>query len=424
MSKAAALIAARALDAADPLTAFRERFHLPLTSEGRPQLYFCGNSLGLQPRSVRASLEQELDTWARLAVEGHFHGPAPWYDFHEPLARPMADIVGATPEEVVLMGSLTTNLHLLMISFYRPTPERYRIVLEGGAFPSDRYAVQSQAALHGFDPEVAIVVIEPREGEDLLRTEDVEDYLERTGDTVALVMMGGVHYYTGQLLDMARITRAGHRAGARVGFDLAHAAGNAPLALHDWNVDFAAWCTYKYLNSGPGGVGGAFVHARHARAPELPRLAGWWGNDPATRFTMPERFVPQPGAAGWQLSNAPVMTMAPLRASLEIFAEVGLEALRERSLRLTDYLLERLALRLPRVEVITPTAPAARGCQLSLRVPGRDAKALRDALGERGAICDYRSPDVIRMAPVPLYNTFEDLYHFVELLSRLLEESP
>lgn len=419
------LEAARALDAADPLSALRDRFHFPdgpQGADGPDPVYFCGNSLGLQPRAVREHILYELDQWARLGVEGHFDGPRPWYSYHEPLAAPMAAVVGAKPQEVVVMNSLTVNLHLLLISFYRPTSSRHRIVIEASAFPSDRYAVASQARLHGFDPDEAIVELHPREGEATLRTEDVEAYLEREGDKVALVMFGGVNYYTGQAFDMARITAASHRIGACVGFDLAHAAGNLALQLHDWDVDFAAWCSYKYLNAGPGGVGAAFVHERHAHNDSLPRLAGWWGNDPKTRFEMSADFVPKPGADGWQLSNAPILLMASLSASLSIFEEVGMSALRARSERLTGALLGLID-RLPgeRIALITPRDAASRGCQLSLRTLF-DGRALFAELQRQGVICDFREPDVIRVAPVPLYNTYEDLWRFTAILRGVLEE--
>jgi kynureninase len=362
----------------------------------------------------------ELDRWARLGVEGHFREENPWFSYHEHLQGPMARVVGAEPAEVAVMGSLTTNLHLLMVSFYRPTRERFKILIEPSAFPSDRYAVASQARLHGYDPDEAVVELPLREGEATLRTEDIEAWLGERGHEVALVMLGGVNYYTGQAFDMARITRAGHEAGAVVGFDLAHAAGNLRLSLHEWGVDFAAWCTYKYLNAGPGGVGGCFVHERHGFDPGLPRLAGWWGNDPSTRFQMPAEFVPQRGAAGWGLSNAPVLPMAALAASLELFDAVGMEALRARSEALTGALLEGLGdLPEDRLWVLTPREASARGCQVSLRAP-RDGRAIFGALEAGGVVCDFREPDVIRMAPVPLYNTFEDVWRVVEVIHEAL----
>ena len=411
MSHDASLQAAVAFDAADPLTALRERFHIP-THRGVPVRYFCGNSLGLQPRAVKAALDVELDAWASLGVEGHFEGVNPWFSYNEPLAAPLASIVGAWPDEVVVMNSLTTNLHLLMTSFYRPSGRRRCLLVESSAFPSDHYAADSQAKLRGLDPRDAVIEVTPSGPDEQIETEDIEEILSRRGEEIALVMLGGVQYYTGQVLDMARITAAAHRAGALVGFDLAHAVGNVELALHDWGVDFAVWCSYKYLNAGPGAVGGAFVHARHGERPELDRLSGWWGNDPATRFEMPRRFLPQRGAAGWQLSNAPVMSMAPLKASLELFEEVGMSALCERSGRQNRYLRALLS-RIDGVELITPDRPGEKGCQVSVRVPG-SSSSLQAQLKDAGVICDFRRPDVLRIAPTPLYNTFEDIWHLVE----------
>lgn len=408
---------ARARDAADPLSRFRQRFIFPEGRGEQEAIYLVGNSLGLQPRGVREALLGELDHWARHGVEGHFLGERPWYSYHEPLLAPMAAVVGALPHEVAVMNALTVNLHLLMLSFYRPTPQRHKIVIEAGAFPSDRYAVASQAALAGYDPAQSVVELSPRPGQWHLEAEDVEAWLEEHGHEVALVMFGGVNYYTGQAMDMARITAAGHRVGARVGFDLAHAAGNLQLALHDWDVDFAVWCSYKYLNSGPGGVAGAFVHDRHAQDPTLPRLAGWWGNDPATRFEMPDRFVPQRGAGGWQLSNAPVLPMASMAASLSLFSEATMPALRERSVRLTGYLEGLIdALGSTHYQVITPRDPQQRGAQLSIRALG-DGRALFERLSAAGVYCDYRRPDVIRVAPAPLYNSHEDLWRFAQILA-------
>ena len=415
---------ARQLDRDDPLRSYRDRFHIPPGPDGRDTVYLCGNSLGLQPRGTRQAMLDELDDWARLGVEGHFEGRHPWYSYHEEVAEAAAHVVGATTEEVVMMNGLTTNLHLLMVSFYRPTPERYRIVTEAGAFPSDRYAVASQARFHGYDPDDAIVELAPRDGESTLRTDDIVAWLDEHGGDVALVMLGGVNYYTGQAFDLRAITEAGHRAGAVVGFDLAHAAGNLLLNLHDDGVDFAAWCSYKYLNSGPGSVAGAFVHERHAFAPDLPRFAGWWGNDPKTRFTMPETFVPQRGAAGWQLSNAPVFTTAPFRVSGGMFLEATMPALRAKSERLTGALLDLVdALPDGSVEVITPRDVAARGCQLSLHVHG-DAKRLQSLLQSEGVVADFRPPSVVRVAPVPMYNTFEDVWRLADLLRRVVTGAP
>jgi kynureninase len=409
---------ARQLDDDASLSQFRAEFHLPLSSAGEPVVYLCGNSLGLQPIAVRAAIEQELSDWAALGVGGHFNGKNPWYSYHEPLLQAAAKVVGSLPHEVALMGSLTSNLHLLMVSFYRPTRERYRIVIEGNAFPSDKYAVASQARFHGYDPSEAILELHPRPGEATLRTEDIEATLAEHGSTVATVMLGGVNYYTGQAFDMARITAAGHAAGCVVGFDLAHAAGNLDLALHDWGVDFAAWCTYKYMNSGPGGVSGLFVHDRHAQDPDLPRFAGWWGNDPATRFSMPGSFTPQRGAGGWQLSNAPVLAIAAHRAALDQFARAGIANLRAESLAQTRYLIGLLG-DLPGggPEVMTPTEDAERGGQLSLRFPV-GGHAVHAALTAAGVVCDFREPDCIRIASAPLYTRYEDMWRFADILSR------
>jgi kynureninase len=409
---------ARRLDAEDSLARFREAFLFPTGDDGSPLIYLCGNSLGLQPVGVRSAVEAELDKWGRLGVEGHFEEPYPWFAYHEWFGGPVGRIVGAKPEEVVVMNSLTTNLHLLMVSFYRPTTTRYKILIEASAFPSDQYAVQSQARFHGFDPADAVVEMKPRAGEHLLHTEDIETYLATHGHEVALVLFGGVNYYTGQAFDMAAITRAGHEAGAIVGFDLAHAAGNLELRLHDWDVDFAAWCSYKYLNSGPGGVAGIFVHERHGRDTTLPRFAGWWGTDPASRFQMGPEFVPQAGAAGWQLSNAPILPMAAHRASVELFEEATMSALRAKSVKMTGYLLELIDT-LPETsfEVLTPREPDARGSQLSIRAPGR-GEALFKKLQQSGVVCDYRRPDVVRIAAAPLYNSFEDLWRFWDILRR------
>ncbi|GAB4426897.1 MAG: kynureninase [Bacteroidia bacterium] len=409
---------ARHLDQQDPLRVWRGRFHLPLQADGSPCIYLTGNSLGCQPHSTRAYVEAELDDWQRMGVEGHFHARHPWLPYHELLAESTARLTGALPEEVVTMNSLTVNLHLMMASFYRPAPGRHKILIEADAFPSDIYAVRSQLAWHGYDPVADLVMLHPRPGTYTVGTADIEAVLAEAGDTIALVLIGGVNYYTGQVFDMARIARAAHAAGCMVGFDLAHAIGNIPLHLHDWEADFACWCTYKYLNSGPGGVAGAFVHARHHNRTDLPRLAGWWGHDKATRFRMGPDFVPIPTAEGWQLSNAPILAMAALRASLDIFDEVGMAALRTKSLQLTDYLLRLLDERVARADlaVITPRDPAQRGCQLSLHA-GPGGRALFDRLSARGVICDWREPDVIRAAPVPLYNSFEDLWHFADILA-------
>lgn len=407
---------ALALDRDDALASFRDRYHFPRHSNGEPMIYLVGNSLGLQPKGVRAALEQELNDWAELGVEGHFEAALPWYSYHEFLREPAARLVGALPGEAVVMNTLTTNLHLMMVSFYRPTRERFKILVEQGPFPSDQYAVASQAQFHGYDPAEAVATLAPRAGEDLIHTEDIEAYLDAHGEEIALVMMGGVNFYTGQAFDMKRITAAAHAKGCVVGFDLAHAAGNLVMNLHDWDVDFAVWCGYKYLNSGPGGASGCFVHERHAMEPSLPRFAGWWGNDPATRFQMMPEFVPQSGAAGWQLSNAQILPMAAHKVALELFMEAGLDALRAKSERLTGY-LEYLVDRIPgdRYSIITPRDPAQRGCQLSIRTK-QDARALAARLRADGVTADFRHPDVLRVAPVPMYNTFEEVRRFAETL--------
>jgi kynureninase len=408
-----------AMDAEDPLRGFRERFHIPLAADGTEAVYFTGNSLGLQPKTAREYINAELDDWARLGVEGHLHARHPWLPYHEFVAESLARVVGTKPTEVVAMNSLTVNLHLLMVSFYRPTAERYKIVIEKGAFPSDQYAVESQLRFHGFVGH-GLIELAPREGEATLRTDDILELIDREGDSIALIMLGGVNYYTGQAFDMAAITEAGHKKGCVVGFDLAHAAGNLELRLHDWNVDFAAWCTYKYLNAGPGGIAGAFVHDRWARSFDLPRFAGWWGHDKETRFLMGPEFKPLAGAEGWQLSNPPIFQLASLRASLEIFDEATMPALRAKSEKLTAYLEDLLLeINTDRITIITPRDPADRGCQLSLRVQDAD-RALFDRITERGVVADWREPDVIRVAPVPLYNTFTDAERFSEVLADCL----
>jgi kynureninase len=404
------------LDARDPLRSYRDRFHIPKAPDGTDCIYFVGHSLGLQPKTARAYIEQELDDWEKLGVEGHFQAKHPWLPYHRFLTDQSARIVGAKPVEVVVMNSLTVNLHLMMVSFYRPTKQRHKIVIEGGAFPSDQYAVNSQIRFHGFDPAHSLIELRPRQGEATLRTDDILSLIDREGDSIALIMLGAVNYSTGQFFDLEAITRAGHAKGCVVGFDLAHAAGNVPMQLHDWNVDFAVWCSYKYLNGGPGCVAGCYVHERHA-AEDLPRFAGWWGHDEQTRFRMGPNFQPTRGAEGWQLSNPPIMAMAPLRASLEIFDEVGMPALREKSISLTGYLESLLDDRhSQQFSIITPRDPAQRGAQLSLRVPHR-GRAVLERLAEEGVLCDFREPDILRVAPMPLYNTYLDVHKFVERLS-------
>lgn len=411
---------AKSMDAEDPLHHLRERFHIPTSLEGHEAIYLCGNSLGLQPTTTRGILMEELDDWAALGVEAHFEGVRPWYSYHEQFREMGARLVGANPGEVVMMNSLTVNLHLLMVSFYRPTADRYKILIDWPAFPSDIYAVKSQIRCHGFDPADAFIVAKPREGEHTLRTEDVEALLAREGSSIALTLFAGVNYFTGQHYEIERITAAAHAQGCFVGWDLAHAAGNVPLKLHDWNVDFAAWCNYKYLNSGPGAVGGAFVHEYHGKNADLLRFAGWWGNDPDTRFLMhlqPE-FKPREGADGWQLSNPPIMALAPVLASMRIFDETGMAALRQKSEQLTGY-LEWLIDRIPnkRFAIITPKNPAQRGCQLSI-LAHDDPKGLFKELQASHVIGDFREPNVIRVAPVPLYNSFHEVWRFANILSQ------
>ncbi|WP_246486612.1 kynureninase [Kribbella qitaiheensis] len=413
-----------ALDKADP--GHRELFDIPPVADGYyPDVaYFAGNSLGLRPKATRAELLEDLDSWAALGVEGHVEATRPWLPYHELLTGSAARLVGALPGETVVMNSLTVNLHLLMVSFYRPAADRFRIVIEDSAFPSDSYAVRSQARFHGFDPDDAVVRLKPRDGEDCLRTADV---LAQLTPDVALVLLGGVNYLTGQLMDIPTITTAGHAAGAVVGWDLAHAAGNVPLSLHDWDVDFAAWCSYKYLNSGPGALAGAFVHERHLGDPALQRFEGWWSTEASTRFEMTAESRPPASADAWQVSNPPIFSMSPVRTSLELFDKVGIGVLRERSLRLTAYLERLLADVTPGrpLQVITPTDPAERGAQLSLRIggdrtAGELAKALRFGFG---VIADAREPDVLRLAPVPLYSLYHDCWRAARALAEVVPES-
>jgi kynureninase len=410
-------------DASDPLAALRAEFFIPPRAGGGHSIYLCGHSLGLQPRGVGLIINEELRHWAQLAVEGHFASSRPWLPYHERLTSSLAKLVGAVPLEVVAMNSLTVNLHLMLASFYRPRPGREAILIEQRAFSSDQYAVASQIRHHGFDPASALIEIGPRAGEDVLRTEDICSLIEREGQRIATVMLPGVQYLTGQRFDIEAIARCARSQGCTVGFDLAHAIGNVPLRLHDWDVDFAVWCSYKYLNAGPGALGGCFVHERHARSADLPRFAGWWGHDKDSRFQMPPTFQPIPGAEGWQLSNPPILAAAPLLASLPLFDKAGMERLRAKSLQLTGYLRALLQARLPdALTVITPADPEARGCQLSLRLhrsPG-DARAVFDSLASQGVVCDWREPDIIRVAPVPLYNSFVDVWKFVDALGLAL----
>jgi len=412
---------AQAQDAADPLRAFRDEFHFPQHA-GAPVIYFTGNSLGLQPKAAAGAVQQELDDWARYGVEGHFLAKHPWYSYHEELTASTARMVGALPEEVVVMNQLTSNLHFLLVSFYRPQGRRVKILTETRPFPSDTYAFASQISFHGGDPETDLVEVQPRAGEHTLRTADIVAKINELGDELALVCFGGVNFYTGQAFDMAAITKATHAVGAKAGFDLAHAAGNLHLKLHDWNMDFACWCSYKYLNSGPGSVAGAFVHQRHL-GKDLPLFAGWWGHDKAERFRMERTFRPMPTAEAWQVSNAPVFSMAVHRVALEQFDRAGIARLRAKSEQLTGYLAFIIAEVAKDtdtdLEVITPNDPAQRGCQLSVLAHGH-GKALFNRLTERGVIADWREPNVIRVAPVPMYNSFEDVHRFGEILKAAL----
>jgi len=404
------------LDAKDKLRSYRNEFHIPLKKNGEPHVYMCGNSLGLQPKRTKQFLNQELEDWANFGVEGHFHAKNPWLPYHEFLAESYAKIVGAKNSEVVAMNTLTVNLHLMMVSFYRPTQERHKIIIEGDAFPSDIYAVESQIKHHGFLPESSLIKLRPRDEESAIRTEDIAAIIAAEGDEIALIMLGGVNYYTGQVFDFEIITKLAHAKGINVGFDLAHAAGNIKLELHRWGVDFAVWCSYKYLNSGPGSVAGAFVHEKHHNA-NLPRFAGWWGHNKEERFKMPDKFNPITSAEGWQLSNPPILSLAAIRASLSIFDEVGMDKLVSKSKKLTDYLVFLLnSIETDRIEIITPKE---RGCQLSIRVKNGN-KDLFDAITEKGVIADWREPDVIRIAPIPLYNSFQDVFNFYSILKEEL----
>ncbi len=411
---------AQQCDANDPLSSFRNRFLLPKDTDGNNLIYLCGNSLGLQPVSTSAYIKMELDDWAKHGVEGHTDAEHPWLPYHEFLTKNMADLVGAKPSEVVVMNTLTTNLHLMMVSFYRPTATKHKIIVESDAFPSDKYAVESQLRFHGHDPKEGLILWTPREGEELCRFEDLEKIMDLHGDEIALIMIGSTNYYSGQHFPLKKITELGHRHGCMVGFDLAHGAGNIQPDLHNTGADFAVWCSYKYINSGPGSLGGCFVHERHANNPELHRFAGWWGHNKDTRFNMRHEFDALSGAEGWQLSNPPILSMAAIRASLDVFAEAGFDNLREKSIELTGY-LEYLIdhLQDDRINIITPRDPEQRGCQLSIQVKSAN-KALHTELTKAGVISDWREPDVIRVAPAPLYNSFEDVFEFVNRLKKVL----
>ena len=415
---------AKELDNKDKLKSYRDEFIFP-QHNGTNCVYFTGNSLGLQPKGAKAALQQELNDWGKYGVEGHFEAKNPWFAYHEMFAEPLSKIVGAKPMEVVAMNGLTTNLHLMMVSFYRPTKKRFKIICEGKAFPSDQYALETQVKHHGLNPDEVLIELEPREREYTIRTEDVLKAIEEVGDELALIMIGGVNYYTGQVFDMKTITAAGQKKGAYVGWDLAHGAGNVTLELHDWNVDFACWCSYKYLNSGPGSIAGVFVHERHCNNPELPRFAGWWGHDKETRFLMEKGFNPIRSAESWQLSNAPVLAMAVHKVAIDLHSKIGMTALREKSQKLTSYLefcIQQVSDQQPNAifEIITPSNPEERGAQLSILVHGK-GKQLFDYLTKNGVIADWREPNVIRIAPVPIYNSFEDCYRFSEVLNSAVE---
>lgn len=407
-------------DINDPLKNYREKFFIPVNKNKKQQIYFCGNSLGLQPKTVRSYVEQELKDWELMGIEGVTQARNPWLPYHEFLTKQTAHLVGAKESEVVNMNTLSVNLHLMMVSFYRPTKERNKIFIEGTAFPSDQYAVKSQLRFHGYD-ESSLIEIFPKQGETYIKTEDILEVIEREGDKIALVMFAGVNYYTGQFFDMKKITEAGHKKGCLVGFDLAHAAGNINVQLHDWNVDFAVWCNYKYVNGGPGAIAGCFVHERHHSDKNIPRFEGWWGNDKQTRFLMKPDFVPIPTVESWQLSNPPILQLASLKASLDIFEEAGIKNLREKSKKLTgylEYLLKENKLT-DKLEILTPAAAEQRGCQLSLRFFG-NGKEVFNKLIASDVICDWREPDVIRIAPTPLYNKFEEVWEFVEIVKGVI----
>ncbi len=410
---------AKRLDEKDVLRSFRDQFYIPIIN-GKQSIYFTGNSLGLQPKTTQDYVYNELEDWANYGVEAHFHGRNPWLSYHEIFPDKLSKLIGCLPEEVVVMNQLTINLHLLLTTFYRPAKERFKIICEAKAFPSDQYALESQVKLHGLNPDDVIIEVSPRNGEHSIRQEDILTTIEHHGKQTAVVIFGGVNYYSGQVFDMATIAKKTHEVGALCGFDLAHAIGNIELQLHDWNVDFACWCSYKYLNSGPGGVAGIFIHQQHVANTELPRLAGWWGYDKDTRFNMDKGFKPIPTAEGWQLSNAPVLSMAAHNASLDIFEEAGMKNLLVKSKALSNYLLYILQeinkdLKQKIIEIITPLNEKERGCQVSILML-KNGKKVFEALKKNGVLADWREPNVIRVAPVPLYNTFEDIYRFGEII--------
>jgi kynureninase len=416
---------AKELDNKDPLKHFREKFFIP-QHNGKNCIYLTGNSLGLQAKSTSKYVQQELDDWAKLGVEGHFQAMNPWMPYHEIFTKQLSKIVGCKEHEVVVMNSLSVNLHLLMVSFYRPTKQRYKIICEAKAFPSDQYAFETQAEFHGFNPAEAVIEVSPKEGEHTIRTDDILSVIKKHGDSVALVLFGGVNYYTGQLFDLKAITEAAHSVGAYAGFDLAHAAANVELHLHDWNVDFACWCSYKYLNSGPGGVAGAYIHEKHVSNKEIPRFAGWWGYKKETRFKMEKGFEPIPTAEGWQLSNAPILSMAAHKAALDVFEEAGMDKLQEKRKLLSGYLhfvLNEINSRQKEkvLEIITPANETERGCQVSILM-FKNGKDVFNELTKQGVIADWREPNVIRVAPVPLYNSFEDVWKFGNIIETILKK--
>jgi kynureninase len=413
---------AKELDKADNLNHFREKFHFPKMESGEKVVYLCGNSLGLQPKSAEEAVAKEMEDWKKYGVDGHFMARNPWKEYHALLTEPLAEILGAKPVEVVAMDTLTNNLNSILISFYRPEGKRRKIMIEGKAFPSDIYAVESHIRLHGLNPEECLIKLFPKDGEAYLRTDDILTAIKEAGEELGTVMFGAVNYYSGEFMDLEAITKAAHAVGAYAGFDLAHAIGNLPLNLHENEVDFAVWCSYKYLNAGPGATAGLFVHEKHAYSFDIPRLAGWWGHDTKKRFLMDPDFEPMPGAEGWQNSNPAILPMACKKASLDIFAEAGISNLRDKSLRLTAY-LEQMLINIgdASIEIITPTDPERRGAQLSIRVKDAD-KSLYDTITNEGVICDWREPDVIRVAPVPLYNSFYDVFRFTEILKKVLKD--
>lgn len=405
-------------DQSDPLKTHREQFYFP-QKNGKDAIYFCGNSLGLQPKKVRPAIEQELNDWHHHAVEGYWNAENPWLYYQQYCSKPLTNIVGASQDELTVMNTLTVNLHLLLMSFYRPTKQRFKVLMEAGAFPSDQYAVETQVRLHGFDPEAAIIEVAPRPGEHLIREEDIFDIIDQESSSLAIILLGGINYYTGQLFNMQSITEAAHRVGAVAGFDLAHVVGNVPLKLHDWEVDFAVWCSYKYLNGGPGAVGGAFIHERHARNINQQRLGGWWGNEESTRFKMEKGFKPKSRAEGWQISTAQVFNMVALKASLELFESAGMAALRDKSIKLTNY-LEFLLKHIENIkfEIITPKNCKERGAQLSLLFHDK-GREIQQKMTDAGIIVDWREPGVIRISPAPLYNSYGDVFHFYEIIANI-----